>query len=220
MSSRRLSVWRNLLINQQSHVNSRASAVLNGRLGLAVWAKDPEWEAVHAALQQSRGEASADGMRWAERDFVRELLGTRFDLRFEEGEILLNADSGEAAWNAATGPGGILAAVARNSRAREARGFTLRTSITTSVTGTVIVCPFRGDTCSSSGPCRRDDSAALPDVLVARRARATATQLVRGAFEGGTVYVGTAATHLAAQSWPKHGRNRRWGRRARRDRVP
>lgn len=42
--------------------------------------------------------------------FIESELWLRASI-FDEGEILLNADSGEGAWNAATGPGGILAAV-------------------------------------------------------------------------------------------------------------
>jgi SAM-dependent methyltransferase len=91
----------------------------DGRVGLAVWAKDPEWEVVRAPFQQSRVEAWVDGTRWADREFVCEVLGSRFDLRFEEGVILLDAKSGEAAWKAATGSGGMLAdVVARLSDSR------------------------------------------------------------------------------------------------------
>lgn len=90
-----------------------------GTIGLAVWANDPEWEAVRALAHRSGSGAKPEGMRWAEPEYVEGLLGTRFSLRLEEGLIRLSADSGEVAWRTATGTGGMLnSVVARLSRSR------------------------------------------------------------------------------------------------------
>jgi SAM-dependent methyltransferase len=81
---------------------------LGGRLGLAHWRPDPEWEEVREPFQPVR-DANADiGTDWGREEYAANLLGSAFELEFSEGEVRLTGESGEAIWRFSTSPAGPL----------------------------------------------------------------------------------------------------------------
>lgn len=70
-----------------------------GRLGLVAWRSDPELERLHAPYWPERQPAAGDRRDWGREDYVAALLGQAYELEFEEGEVRLEAASGQAAWD-------------------------------------------------------------------------------------------------------------------------
>lgn len=67
-----------------------------GRLAVTAWREDA-WSSLGKRLGYLQPSA-ADPRRWAEEDYVRELLEDAFELRFEHGEWAVERDSSEELW--------------------------------------------------------------------------------------------------------------------------
>jgi SAM-dependent methyltransferase len=69
-----------------------------GRLGLAAWRPNPEYEAVMSPFREPPEPGAGDSDDWGREQYVREMLAADFDLRFVEGDCPLVAESAEAIW--------------------------------------------------------------------------------------------------------------------------
>jgi ubiquinone/menaquinone biosynthesis C-methylase UbiE len=67
-----------------------------GRLALTAWPKDA-WSEQHAKAGRTFSH-EADAREWSEEETVRTLLGDAFELELQQGDWLVEADSGEALW--------------------------------------------------------------------------------------------------------------------------
>jgi SAM-dependent methyltransferase len=82
-----------------------------GRLGLAAWRPNPDYEAVMAPFREPPEPAAGDSDNWGREEYVREILAADFDLRFVEGDCPLVAESAEAIWQLWTTSAGPLKAL-------------------------------------------------------------------------------------------------------------
>ena len=78
-----------------------------GRLGVVAWRPDPEAESMHAPFWPAREPGTGDRRDWGREEYVAELLGQKFELEFEEGELRLTAGSGEEMWRLFTSYDGM-----------------------------------------------------------------------------------------------------------------
>lgn len=69
-----------------------------GRLGLVAWRADPDLVRLHAPYWPEREPEAGDRRDWGRERYVTDLLGHAYELEFEEGELRLEAASGEDAW--------------------------------------------------------------------------------------------------------------------------
>ena len=82
--------------------HARAAAELarvckqGGRLALTSWPRD-DWSETHIRAGRTF-EDEIDASRWGDPDYIRGLLGDAFELRFEVGEWVVEAESPEALW--------------------------------------------------------------------------------------------------------------------------
>jgi SAM-dependent methyltransferase len=82
-----------------------------GRLGLAAWRPNPEYEAVMAPFREPPEPGAGDSDKWGREEYVREILAADFDLRFVEGDCPLVGESAEAIWQLWTTSAGPLKAL-------------------------------------------------------------------------------------------------------------
>jgi SAM-dependent methyltransferase len=69
-----------------------------GRLGLVAWRSDHELERLHAPYWPERQPEAGDRRAWGRESYVAALLDHAYQLEFEEGELRLEAASGQEAW--------------------------------------------------------------------------------------------------------------------------
>ena len=98
-----------------------------GRLALACWAPDSGMAEVFGVMrpfQPPPPEGVGNPFEWGSEDHVRELLGEAFELQFERGDSVLEADSGESVWQLFSneyGPAKVLADSLDEERREELR---------------------------------------------------------------------------------------------------
>ncbi len=81
---------------------------VGGRLGIAVWRPDPEWDALRVRFERGPGDPRCQGADWGREEYAEGLLRRAFEVWFQEGELRLSGESGEAIWRSSTGCGGHL----------------------------------------------------------------------------------------------------------------
>ncbi|MGH3029870.1 MAG: class I SAM-dependent methyltransferase [Gaiellaceae bacterium] len=81
---------------------------VGGRLGIAVWRPDPEWDALRARFESGPGDPRCEGANWGREEYAEGLLRRAFELSFQESELRLSGESGEAVWRSSTRCGGHL----------------------------------------------------------------------------------------------------------------
>jgi SAM-dependent methyltransferase len=69
-----------------------------GRLGLTAWRPNPEYEAVLEPFRAPTEPGAGNPIDWGRKEYVLDLLGNTFQLRFVEGRHALRGESGEAIW--------------------------------------------------------------------------------------------------------------------------
>jgi SAM-dependent methyltransferase len=77
-----------------------------GRLGLTAWRPGVSVFAITRRFQPSPEPGAGDREDWGREEYVRELLGGAFELRFEEGDSPFVGRSGEEAWETIAGASG------------------------------------------------------------------------------------------------------------------
>lgn len=98
-----------------------------GRLGLTWWRDEPSNCGAFDVIRRYSGPSPVSiekPFAWSRREYVEDLLGDAFDLRFEEGDAPLRGESGEAVWqlfSTAHGPTLILAQSLEPDRREELR---------------------------------------------------------------------------------------------------
>jgi ubiquinone/menaquinone biosynthesis C-methylase UbiE len=99
-----------------------------GRLGLAHWSSERgvvDMFKVMAPFQPPPPPGAGSPFRWGSREYVQELLGEAFELRFEEGDAPQTGESGEEVWelfSTVYGPTRTLAETLEPERRKELRG--------------------------------------------------------------------------------------------------
>jgi SAM-dependent methyltransferase len=68
-----------------------------GRLGIAAWRPDPDWDFLEE-FRPRAPEGAGESDDWGRDAYVSELLGSAFELSFEEGDCPLVGTSPEAIW--------------------------------------------------------------------------------------------------------------------------
>jgi SAM-dependent methyltransferase len=107
-----------MFVNRPAHAARELARVCRsgGRLMLLAWVPDGLLLEMFAAMKPYTAvspQPAPSPFEWGRPEFVRELLGREFDLRFEEGTNQLHLTDGEAAWRmlaAGYGPTASLAA--------------------------------------------------------------------------------------------------------------
>jgi SAM-dependent methyltransferase len=69
-----------------------------GRLGLIAWRPNPEYEAVLEPFRAPAEPGAGNPTDWGREEYVLDLLGNAFELRFVEGPHTIRGESGEAIW--------------------------------------------------------------------------------------------------------------------------
>lgn len=69
-----------------------------GRLGLAAWRPNPDYEAVMAPFREPPEPGVGDPDDWGREEYVREILADDFELQIVEGDCPLTGESAEAVW--------------------------------------------------------------------------------------------------------------------------
>jgi SAM-dependent methyltransferase len=69
-----------------------------GRLGLAAWRPNPDYEAVMAPFREPPEPGVGDPDDWGREEYVREILAADFELQIVEGDCPLTGESAEAVW--------------------------------------------------------------------------------------------------------------------------
>ncbi|MDQ2982569.1 MAG: class I SAM-dependent methyltransferase [Actinomycetota bacterium] len=69
-----------------------------GRLGLVAWRPDEEFAAIFAPFADSPA-GDGDPSDWGREQYVQDLLGSDFQLEFEEGDAPITGTSGAAIWD-------------------------------------------------------------------------------------------------------------------------
>jgi SAM-dependent methyltransferase len=69
-----------------------------GRLGLAAWRPNPDYEAVMAPFREPPEPGVGDPDDWGREEYVRGILAADFELQIVEGDCPLTGESAEAVW--------------------------------------------------------------------------------------------------------------------------
>jgi SAM-dependent methyltransferase len=69
-----------------------------GRLGLAAWRPNPDYEAVMAPFREPPEPGVGDPGDWGREEYVRQILAADFELQIVEGDCPVTGESAEAVW--------------------------------------------------------------------------------------------------------------------------
>ena len=69
-----------------------------GRLGLAAWRPNPDYEAVMAPFREPPEPGVGDPDDWGREEYVREILAADFEVQIVEGDCPRTGESAEAVW--------------------------------------------------------------------------------------------------------------------------